>query len=75
VLELTVNGKPRTIEHPTTLLDFLEQLGVNPHTVAVEHNGEIIRRERYGEAQLQAGDVLEIVRMVGGGEDDRPAGS
>ena len=67
MLELTVNGKPRTIEHPMSVLDFLAQLGINPHIVAVEHNGEIIRRERYGEAQLGQGDVLEIVRMVGGG--------
>ena len=67
MLELTVNGKPRTVERPMSLLEYLEQLGVNPHTVAVEHNGEIIRRERYGETRLEAGDVLEIVRMVGGG--------
>jgi sulfur carrier protein len=67
MLELTVNGKPRTIDQPMTLLAYLEQLGINPHIVAVEHNGDIIRREHYGETQLRAGDVLEIVRMVGGG--------
>jgi thiamine biosynthesis protein ThiS len=67
VIELTVNGKPRTVEGAVTVLDFLEQLGINPQIVAVEHNGDIIRRERYGEAQLSQGDVLEIVRMVGGG--------
>jgi sulfur carrier protein len=67
VIELTVNGKPRTIEGAMSVLEFLQQLGINPQIVAVEHNGEIIRRERYAEAQLGAGDVLEIVRMVGGG--------
>lgn len=67
MLELTVNGKPRTIEHALSLAEFLAQLGINPHIVAVEHNGEIVRRERYAETRLNAGDVLEIVRMVGGG--------
>lgn len=67
MIELTVNGKPRTIEQEMSLLDYLTQLGINPQIVAVERNGEIVRRERYGEARLGAGDVLEIVRMVGGG--------
>ena len=64
---LTVNGKTRTLDGPTTVLEFLEQLGVDPRIVAVEHNGDIIRRERYAEVPLADGDVLEIVRMVGGG--------
>jgi thiamine biosynthesis protein ThiS len=67
VINLTVNGKPREIERAMSLLEFLQELGINPRIVAVEHNGEIIRRERYGETPLAEGDVLEIVRMVGGG--------
>jgi thiamine biosynthesis protein ThiS len=66
-IELTVNGKPRSVELPSTLLAYLESLGINPAIVAVEHNGEIVRREQYAETPLAAGDVLEIVRMVGGG--------
>jgi thiamine biosynthesis protein ThiS len=67
VINLTVNEKPREMERAMSLLEFLQELGINPRIVAVEHNGEIIRRERYGETPLAEGDVLEIVRMVGGG--------
>lgn len=67
MIELTVNGKRRSLERPLSLAEYLDQLDVNPQTVAVERNGEIVRRERYGETGLGAGDVLEIVRMVGGG--------
>ena len=67
VIELTVNGKPRQLESAMTLLAFLERNGINPQTIAVEHNGAIVKRERYAETALQAGDRLEIVRMVGGG--------
>jgi thiamine biosynthesis protein ThiS len=35
--------------------------------VAVEHNGMIIERDAYARTTLQDGDVMEIVRMVGGG--------
>lgn len=67
MIELTVNGKSRSLEGPKTLGAYLEQLGIDPAIVAVEHNGEILRRERFAETELGAGDVLEIVRMVGGG--------
>jgi thiamine biosynthesis protein ThiS len=48
-------------------LNYLEKLGVSPRAVAVEHNGVIIERSSYAEASLDDGDVVEIVRMVGGG--------
>ncbi len=66
-MELTVNGKPRQVEARLTLLGLLESLGIDPRIVAVERNGDIVKRERYGETALEAGDHLEIVRMVGGG--------
>ncbi len=67
-MQLTVNGKARDIEHAGTIKAFLEVNNVNPVLVAVEHNGEIIRRERFGEVVLADGDQLEIIHMVGGGE-------
>ena len=67
MIALQVNGKHVELEEPTPLLDYLALLGVNPRTVAVEHNGVIIERADYAQAVLKAGDVDEIVRMVGGG--------
>jgi sulfur carrier protein len=67
VIELQINGKRVDLDQPTPLLDYLAGLGVDPRTVAVEHNGEIVDRDRYRDITLRSGDVLEIVRMVGGG--------
>jgi thiamine biosynthesis protein ThiS len=67
MIELKVNGKLREVEQPASLLALLEQLGVDPRIVAVERNGEIVKRGRFGETPIEAGDELEIVRMVGGG--------
>ena len=64
---LQVNGKTIELERPTALVDYLDKLGVNPRAVAVEHNGEILERRAYEKTTLQAGDHVEIVRMVGGG--------
>ena len=67
MIALQVNGRRVELDGPTALLDYLEKLGVNPRAVAVEHNGTIIERSRYADAKLDDGDVVEIVRMVGGG--------
>ena len=66
-MQLTVNGKPRQVESASTLLAFLQDIGVDPRIVAVERNGDIVKRDRFGETMLGDGDTLEIVRMVGGG--------
>jgi thiamine biosynthesis protein ThiS len=67
MIALQVNGRRVELEGPTALLNYLEKLGVSPRAVAVEHNGVIIERSSYAEASLDDGDVVEIVRMVGGG--------
>jgi thiamine biosynthesis protein ThiS len=67
MITLQINGRRVELDQPTGLLAYLETLGVSARAVAVEHNGVIVERSRYAEAQLNDGDVLEIVRMVGGG--------
>ncbi len=67
MISLRINGKPVELEAQTPLLAYLDHLGVNPRAVAVEHNGVIIERDDYPKAILREGDVVEIVRMVGGG--------
>jgi thiamine biosynthesis protein ThiS len=67
VIALQINGRRVELEGPTALLAYLETLGVSARAIAVELNGAIIERSAYEEAQLDDGDVVEIVRMVGGG--------
>ena len=67
MINLTVNGKPRSLEEALSLAGFLDSLGVNLQHVAVGYNGEVIKKEQYPDVNLAEGDVLEIVRPVGGG--------
>ena len=67
MIALQVNGKQVELDGPTPLTVYLEKLGVSPRAVAVEHNGIIIERDAYATTTLRGGDVVEIVRMVGGG--------
>jgi thiamine biosynthesis protein ThiS len=66
-MEILVNGEPRRVAEPSSLLDLLETLGLDPRTVVVELNREIVRRPRLGETALAAGDAVELVHFVGGG--------
>lgn len=62
-----VNGEPRDVPEGSSVLDLLGELGRHPRTVAVEHNGSILGRERYGGTVLEEDDRLEIVGFVQGG--------
>jgi len=69
-LRLVVNGAEQEIESVADggfLLQVIEGLGVEPSRVAVELNGEIVRRGNWGSVAVRAGDKLEIVHFVGGG--------
>lgn len=66
-ITLQVNGETRTCPPQTPLPQLLEQLGLNPRLVAVEYNGEILHRQYWSQTQIQEGDKLEIVTIVGGG--------
>ena len=67
MIQLTVNGKPCELLEPTNVMEFLKTKNVNTKFIAVAHNGNILRKEEYGGIELQHGDVLEVVRPVGGG--------
>jgi len=67
MINVTVNGEPRTLDRPLTVLALLEQLEVDPRVVAVEHNRVVVKRARYGETVVNDGAEVEIVAFVGGG--------
>ena len=66
-ITVQVNGESRTCSPQTPLPQLLEQLGLNPRLVAVEYNGEILHRQFWSQTQMQEGDKIEIVTIVGGG--------
>jgi glycine oxidase len=75
MISLTINGKPRELDKETPLPDLLRSLDVNPRLVAVGLNGEVVPKNEYADTVLRDGDVVEIVRMVGGGAPRREAGT
>lgn len=66
-IAITVNGDEQRVEAGLTVRGFLESLDLHPGLVVVEHNREILDRERYDAVEVREGDVLELVHFVGGG--------
>jgi thiazole synthase len=66
-LRIRLNGDPLEIAGPKTVLQLLEDLGIDPRRVAVEQNLTIVKRDRYASAPIADGDEIEIVNFVGGG--------
>jgi sulfur carrier protein len=66
-VEFTLNGKPRALEAPTDITRLLAELNVKPEQVAVAVNGEVVRRTEWASTEVREGDVIELVRAVGGG--------
>ena len=67
MISITVNGEHHQFNGPLNCADLLSRLELAGRRVALERNGEIVPRSRYGEQTLDDGDTLEIVVAVGGG--------
>jgi len=67
MIRLMVNGKARSLEDSTDLESYLVSFDVNMEHVAVGYNGEVVKKDQFPAVRLRDGDVLEIVRPVGGG--------
>ncbi|MDO4719207.1 MAG: sulfur carrier protein ThiS [Peptostreptococcaceae bacterium] len=64
---MKVNGREIRLEKSLSLAEFLREEGYCEGRLAVERNGEIVRKADFGSTLLKDGDILEIVNFVGGG--------
>ena len=66
-ISIQVNGEKKELLAGATVRQLLEQLGLNPGRVAIEHNLQILPKAKWEETRVAAGDRFEIVQFVGGG--------
>jgi sulfur carrier protein len=64
---ISVNGASRMLASSQSVADLVTALALEGKRIAVEVNGTIVPRSRYGDTRLHAGDRVEIVGAVGGG--------
>ena len=67
MIELIINGEPRSFPASLTVAQLVEALDLTGKRIAIERNGEIVPRSQHADTALASGDRLEIVVAVGGG--------
>lgn len=61
-----INGEEHDLAGKT-LAEYLAAADCDSKRIAVECNGAIVPKAQYGATVLQDGDLVEVVRFVGGG--------
>lgn len=67
MITITLNGEKKSVQTGWTINDLLRELDINNRYCAVERNLQLIPREEHVACELQDGDRIEIVTLVGGG--------
>ncbi len=67
IVLVTLNGQPKELPAGLSVTEMLRELGLQPGTVVVEHNREILERGRLSSVEVRTGDIFELVHFVGGG--------
>lgn len=67
-MKISVNGRAMEVADGLSIDGLLEHLGVTRQYTAVAVNRDITPRAEYATRRLQAGDRVEIVRPMGGGQ-------
>lgn len=66
-MTITLNGQNREFPQTLSLSDLLESLGLTGKPVVVEHNQVALLPKEIPVAQVNEGDVIEIVQITAGG--------
>lgn len=66
-MKIRVNGADREVPPGTSVKALVELEGMGSGPVAVERNGDVVRRKDHASTLLAENDEVEIVHFVGGG--------
>jgi len=69
-MKISVNGDIKEYSDNNVVSDVIADLDLTGKRIAVELNKEILPFDQYASQLLKAGDRLEIVQAIGGGQDD-----
>ena len=67
MITIHLNGEEREIDEGIDLATVVERLDLPAKRIAVELNGNVIRRVDWPDTTLNEADRIEVVHFVGGG--------
>ena len=66
-MNIIINGENKEVKTLITVSGLLEEMNTPAVGIAVEINREIVPRSKHATWEIKDGDMIEIVKMVGGG--------
>lgn len=66
-MEIILNGEKETLEGDKTVTELLQGLELNADIVTVNLNGKILKKDEFGKVTLNAGDTVDVLLFMGGG--------
>lgn len=63
----TLNGSQEELAVPCSLAELLKTKNLDPASIIVEYNGELVKEPQWKTIVLKEQDCIEILRFVGGG--------
>jgi len=66
-LTIFINGEPFHCNSNMSLTNILLYLGINSDNIVVEHNQQIISKNKFNDRFFKNNDSVEIITIVGGG--------
>ncbi len=67
MITVTINDETHQFPQPLPLSELLKSLKIPLEGTAVAVNSSVVPRLNHGDVQIVGGEVLEIIRAVGGG--------
>lgn len=68
-MKILLNGEQKKTKADLTVEVLLKDLNLDPRLVAVEINENIIRKKDFRVIRLSENDRVEIIHLVGGGQN------
>ena len=66
-MKILINGETRQFEESKTVTGLVDDLGLEPKMILIEHNGIALHRSEWSACILSEGDRIEILQVAAGG--------
>jgi len=67
-MTITINGREEELQADFSINSYLIEKKIEPSTVVIEYNLNILPKKDWANTQLKDNDKVEILRFVGGGK-------
>ena len=64
---IILNGTEKNIRERSSLVEIVQELGLQEKTFAIGVNGEVVSKNQYEKIILHNGDRVDVVHFVAGG--------